>query len=54
MSIMAKRMREKRDKYWGSPEKLNFVLFYAVILDHLFKFDYVKWVIERMNPKTQS
>ena len=50
LSQMAKRMRQKYNKYWGNNEKLNFIIFYAVILDPRFKFHYVGWVIKKMYP----
>ncbi|KAK6122370.1 hypothetical protein DH2020_043880 [Rehmannia glutinosa] len=34
---MSKKMKEKFDKYWGSIEKMNMILYYAVILDPRFK-----------------
>ncbi|KAK4398483.1 Zinc finger BED domain-containing protein RICESLEEPER 2 [Sesamum angolense] len=33
LSEMARKMKEKYDKYWGSIEKMNMILYYGVILD---------------------
>lgn len=33
LSEMARKMKEKYDKYWGSLDKMNKVIYYAVILD---------------------
>ncbi|KAL0287997.1 UNVERIFIED_CONTAM: hypothetical protein Sradi_7112200 [Sesamum radiatum] len=33
LNEMARKMKEKYDKYWGSIERINMILYYAVILD---------------------
>ncbi|KAL9663781.1 hypothetical protein QQ045_019172 [Rhodiola kirilowii] len=43
---MACSMRAKYDKYWGNVEKFNPLLFVAVVLDPLYKFDYLTWILE--------
>ncbi|XP_075473679.1 zinc finger BED domain-containing protein RICESLEEPER 2-like [Primulina tabacum] len=48
LSLMARRMKAKFDKYWGAPEKMNKMIFVSCVLDPRFKFDYVAFVILRM------
>jgi hypothetical protein len=37
VSAMAKEMKVKYDKYWGNFEKINWLLFVAVVLDPQYK-----------------
>ncbi|KAK4487340.1 hypothetical protein RD792_006045, partial [Penstemon davidsonii] len=37
---IAGRMKAKFDKYWGDNDKMNMILYVAVMLDHHNKFDY--------------
>ncbi|XP_075500477.1 zinc finger BED domain-containing protein RICESLEEPER 2-like [Primulina tabacum] len=48
LSLMARRMKAKFDKYWGAPEKMNKMIFVFCVLDPRFKFDYVAFVLLRM------
>ncbi|XP_019150210.1 PREDICTED: zinc finger BED domain-containing protein RICESLEEPER 2-like [Ipomoea nil] len=41
VKLMGKNMRAKFDKYWGEPEKMNFLIFYANILDPKDKIEYM-------------
>ncbi|XP_019168370.1 PREDICTED: zinc finger BED domain-containing protein RICESLEEPER 2-like [Ipomoea nil] len=41
VKLMGKNMRAKFDKYWGEPEKMNFLIFYANILDTRDKIEYM-------------
>ncbi|XP_021731329.1 zinc finger BED domain-containing protein RICESLEEPER 2-like [Chenopodium quinoa] len=45
MCLMACRMKEKYEKYWGDPEKINLLIFIVVVLDPHYKVDYVEWMI---------
>uniref|UniRef100_A0A803MPH2 BED-type domain-containing protein n=1 Tax=Chenopodium quinoa TaxID=63459 RepID=A0A803MPH2_CHEQI len=45
MCLMACRMKEKYEKYWGDPEKINLLIFIVVVLDPRYKLDYVEWMI---------
>uniref|UniRef100_A0A803MKL1 BED-type domain-containing protein n=1 Tax=Chenopodium quinoa TaxID=63459 RepID=A0A803MKL1_CHEQI len=45
MCLMACRMKEKYEKYWGDPEKINLLIFIAIVLDPRYKLDYVEWMI---------
>uniref|UniRef100_A0A803MKM4 BED-type domain-containing protein n=1 Tax=Chenopodium quinoa TaxID=63459 RepID=A0A803MKM4_CHEQI len=44
MCLMATKMKEKYDKYWGDPEKMN-MLIIAVVLDPRYKLDYFEWML---------
>ncbi|XP_058006751.1 zinc finger BED domain-containing protein RICESLEEPER 1-like [Hevea brasiliensis] len=39
---MGKQIKTKFDKYWGSLNKMNVMLFVAVFLDPRYKLDYIK------------
>ncbi|XP_019179046.1 PREDICTED: zinc finger BED domain-containing protein RICESLEEPER 2-like [Ipomoea nil] len=41
VKLMGTNMRAKFDKYWGEPEKMNFLIFYANILDPKDKIEYM-------------
>ncbi|XP_021742409.1 zinc finger BED domain-containing protein RICESLEEPER 2-like isoform X2 [Chenopodium quinoa] len=45
MCLMATKMKEKYDKYWDDPEKMNMLIFIAVVLDPRYKLDYVEWML---------
>src|ERR1044072_386400 len=46
LGVMAHLMTSKFNKYWGSVEKINHLLFVAVVLDPRYKLDYVTWSLE--------
>ncbi|CAO2816261.1 unnamed protein product [Amaranthus hypochondriacus] len=48
---MAKRMKEKCDKYWGDPKKLNVMLYVAAVLDPRYKWETVEFGIRQMYTK---
>lgn len=43
LSMMADKMREKYDKYWGDIEKMNMIIFIAPLFDPRQKIPYVEW-----------
>ena len=45
---MAAQMKKKFDKYWGSYERFNLLIFIASILDPRNKFEYVEIVLKNM------
>ncbi|KAH9703019.1 BED-type domain-containing protein [Citrus sinensis] len=47
-SAMAKKMKEKYDKYWGSLNTLNKLLIVAVVLDPRYKLSFVKFCFEEL------
>ncbi|XP_021743212.1 zinc finger BED domain-containing protein RICESLEEPER 2-like [Chenopodium quinoa] len=48
MCLMACRMKDKYEKYWGDQEKINLLIFIAVVLDPRYKLDYVEWMINEI------
>ncbi|KAH0650464.1 hypothetical protein KY284_030376 [Solanum tuberosum] len=48
LSKMASEMKEKFKKYWGTPEKMNKMLFIASVLDPRNKFVYVSFALEEL------
>ncbi|KAH9650349.1 BED-type domain-containing protein [Citrus sinensis] len=48
LSAMAKKMKEKYDKYWGSLNTLNKSLIVAVVLDPRYKLSFVKFCFEEL------
>uniref|UniRef100_A0A3Q7HA57 hAT-like transposase RNase-H fold domain-containing protein n=1 Tax=Solanum lycopersicum TaxID=4081 RepID=A0A3Q7HA57_SOLLC len=48
LSKMASKMKEKFKKYWGTPEKMNKMIFIAFILDPRNKFVYVNFALEEL------
>ncbi|KAK4394389.1 putative AC transposase [Sesamum angolense] len=45
---MARKMKEKYDKYWGSIEKMNMILYYAVILDPRHKLEFIEFTFDKL------
>ena len=45
---MTKRMQDKYDKYWGNIEKMNKLLYVAVVLDSQNKLEFVEYCFKRM------
>ncbi|KAL2245926.1 UNVERIFIED_CONTAM: putative AC transposase [Sesamum indicum] len=48
LSDMARKMKEKFDKYWGSIEKMNIVLYYGVILDPRHNLGFVEFFFDKL------
>ncbi|XP_077228331.1 zinc finger BED domain-containing protein RICESLEEPER 1-like [Tasmannia lanceolata] len=48
LSIMALKMKEKFDKYWGNIDKINMMLLLAVVLDPRFKLKYIKFCYSKL------
>ncbi|XP_028118778.1 zinc finger BED domain-containing protein RICESLEEPER 2-like [Camellia sinensis] len=43
LSSMAKKMKERFDKYWGNGDKINLLLYVAVVLDPRRKMTYLQF-----------
>lgn len=43
LSLMAIKMKEKFDKYWGNIDKVNMMLLIAVLLDPRYKLEYIEF-----------
>ncbi|KNA22643.1 hypothetical protein SOVF_032530 [Spinacia oleracea] len=54
MCLMACKMKEKYEKYRGDPEKMNLMIFVAVVLDPRYKFDYVEWMLTEIYDVTTA
>ncbi|XP_070051070.1 zinc finger BED domain-containing protein RICESLEEPER 2-like isoform X1 [Nicotiana tomentosiformis] len=48
LSEMAKKMKEKFDKYWGDPGKMNNIIFISCILDPRYKLESVGYALVKM------
>ncbi|KAL0285413.1 UNVERIFIED_CONTAM: putative AC transposase [Sesamum angustifolium] len=51
---MARKMKEKYDKYWGSIEKMNMILYYAVILDLRHKLEFIEFTFDKLYGGTEK
>ncbi|CAH9114483.1 unnamed protein product [Cuscuta epithymum] len=47
-SSMGSTMKSKLDKYWGDPEKMNFLIFFANVLDPRDKFEYLPFQLNAL------
>nr|XP_016506604.1 PREDICTED: zinc finger BED domain-containing protein RICESLEEPER 1-like [Nicotiana tabacum] len=47
LGSMEKKMKEKFDKYWGDPEKMNKMIFISCVLDPRYKFDSVSFALAK-------
>lgn len=54
IKLMAKRMKEKFDKYRGNFEKMNSLLYIASVLDPRKKLDFVEWCLMKMYSPDQA
>ncbi|XP_057770523.1 zinc finger BED domain-containing protein DAYSLEEPER-like [Salvia miltiorrhiza] len=43
---MGLKMKEKFDKYWGDPTKMNKFIFFALVVDPRYKFKFLKFMLE--------
>nr|XP_016446326.1 PREDICTED: zinc finger BED domain-containing protein RICESLEEPER 2-like [Nicotiana tabacum] len=48
LSEMAKKMKEKFDKYWGDPGKMRKIIFISCILDPRYKLESVGYALVKM------
>ncbi|XP_019157336.1 PREDICTED: zinc finger BED domain-containing protein RICESLEEPER 1-like [Ipomoea nil] len=53
-SLMAMKMKDKFHKYWGSIDKLNMLIFVAIILDPRHKFCFVEFALKDMFEGTKG
>ncbi|KAL0361136.1 UNVERIFIED_CONTAM: Zinc finger BED domain-containing protein RICESLEEPER 1 [Sesamum radiatum] len=52
---MARKMKEKYDKYWGSIERINMIfLYYAVILDPRHKLEFLEFTFDKLYGGTEK
>ena len=50
LSEMAGKMKDKFDKYWGDPEKINHLLYIAMVLDPKHKLEFMEYALQKMYP----
>ncbi|XP_052207514.1 zinc finger BED domain-containing protein RICESLEEPER 2-like [Diospyros lotus] len=50
LSEMVGKMKEKFDKYWGDPEKINHLLYIAVVLNPRHKLEFMEYALQEMYP----
>lgn len=48
LQSMAAKMRSKFDKYWGSGDKVNFLLYFSSILDPRKKLEFIEFCFGEM------
>ena len=48
LNAMAKRMKDKYEKYWGNIEKMNMLVYVASILDPSKKLPFVEYYFMKM------
>ena len=51
---MAQRMKLKYDKYWGSVDRINPMLFMAIVVDPKYKLKYVKFWFKQWYDKEKA
>ncbi|KAL2252491.1 UNVERIFIED_CONTAM: putative AC transposase [Sesamum indicum] len=54
LNEMARKMKEKHDKYWESIEKMNMILYYAVILDPRHKLEFIEFSFDKLYGGTEK
>ena len=54
LNAMAKRMKDKFDKYWRNVEKMNMLLYVASVLDPTKKLEFVRFCFKKMYDPEQS
>ncbi|KAL4283691.1 hypothetical protein GQ457_16G010400 [Hibiscus cannabinus] len=47
-SVMAMKMKDKYDKYWGDIDKMNMLIFVACVLDPRQKLNYLEFALSEM------
>ncbi|PSS09815.1 Zinc finger BED domain-containing protein [Actinidia chinensis var. chinensis] len=52
LSSMAKKMKEEFDKYWGGVDKINLLVYIAVVLDPRKKLKYLKFCLSQFLEET--
>ncbi|KAL4366344.1 hypothetical protein GQ457_05G017800 [Hibiscus cannabinus] len=53
-SVMAMKMKDKYDKYWGDIDKMNMLIFVACVLDPRQKLNYLEFALSEMYKSGKS
>ncbi|XP_054821797.1 zinc finger BED domain-containing protein RICESLEEPER 2-like [Prosopis cineraria] len=48
LNSMARKMKQKHDKYWGNVDNLNMMIFIAVVLDPRYKLKFVERSLKKL------
>ncbi|KAG8651822.1 hypothetical protein MANES_06G026760v8 [Manihot esculenta] len=54
MKSMGERMKVKFDKYWGDVDKMNKIIYFAVVLDPRDKFEFMEYSFSQMYGKEKG
>ncbi|KAG8660891.1 hypothetical protein MANES_02G205650v8 [Manihot esculenta] len=54
MKSMEKRMRVKFDKHWGDVDKMNKIIYFAIVIDPRDKFEFMKYSFSQMYGKEKG
>ncbi|KAL0440026.1 UNVERIFIED_CONTAM: putative AC transposase [Sesamum latifolium] len=54
LNEMTRKMKEKYDKYWGSIEKINITLYYAVIFNPRHKLEFIEFIFDKLYGGTKK
>ncbi|XP_052878729.1 zinc finger BED domain-containing protein RICESLEEPER 2-like [Gossypium arboreum] len=53
-NVMAIKMKEKYDKYWGDIDKMNLLMFVACVLDRRQKLKYLEFALSEMSSSIKA
>nr|KJB25738.1 hypothetical protein B456_004G207100 [Gossypium raimondii] len=53
-NVMAIKMKEKYDKYWGDIDKMNLLIFVACVLDPRQKLNYLEFALSEMSSSEKA
>nr|KJB30382.1 hypothetical protein B456_005G140200 [Gossypium raimondii] len=53
-NVMAIKMKEKYDKYWGDIDKMNLLMFVACVLDPIQKLKYLEFALTEMSSSEKA
>ncbi|KAG8477524.1 hypothetical protein CXB51_031036 [Gossypium anomalum] len=53
-NVMAIKMKEKYDKYWGDIDKMNLLMFVAYVLDRRQKLKYLEFALSKMSSSEKA
>ncbi|CAI0560272.1 unnamed protein product [Linum tenue] len=51
LSVMAKKMKLKYEKYWGDVDKMNKLLYIATVMDPRYKLGFLEYGLKRVYPE---
>ncbi|XP_058003896.1 zinc finger BED domain-containing protein RICESLEEPER 2-like [Hevea brasiliensis] len=54
LACMGDRMKVKFDKYWGDPDKMNKIIYIAVVVDPRYKLEFMEFALSVMYEKEKG